>query len=347
MKLDISGIEFGGVKEDKNYDQSFLTRYVMVSELIKKYRVQQKKHGALHILDLGGYNGMARDMMPKDKITILDVFEDESLEDYIRVDSVGVPREDNSYDVVISTDVMEHIPPSERKRFVEEAIRVSRDLVIIAAPFEYGPLAFEEVVANQLYKGETKQDYIWLQEHRDYGLPERRWMEKLLASRSDVAFASFAHADYRVWSELLSAGYFIANNIAAVDKRLSKKLSHLNELYKRDFAKHDFPQDGYRTYFVISKQAAAVQVVTPRYDAEKAHEFMSEIRLSLGASIAGLTKNLYVAQENLRQHEKKVKDLERMLAEKDRLLQSKRHVLVNKIVNSAYRIPLVKKRANK
>ncbi len=52
-------------------------------------------------------------------------------------------------------------------------------------------------------------------------------------------------------------------------------------------------------------------------------------------------------EKNIQDYQQVVKHLELLLAEKERLLKSRRHVLVDKVVNGVYKIPMVKKRADK
>ena len=302
MNIDIQSIDFSKNNIHKRFDQSFITRYTIVTEIVKeiKLRTPELKGKSVKILDLGGYNGAARYLLADDHVTILDVFEDDTLEDYIRVDSVGIPTEDNVFDIVISTDTLEHISAEYRERFVIDAVRVAKYATIIAAPFELSSkaLASEELYANSVYVGATKSDYVWLQEHRDYHLPSRQWIESLIV-KHNYAFSRFSHSNVRLWGELITIGFFIANNIAAADAKMALGLKRLNARYFKTIAAVDFPDDGYRSIYVISKKYKDITVSLPVYDSEKIDSFVAECRNTLGKVIARMSKEHSAANESI------------------------------------------------
>lgn len=320
MKIDISNISFDDANLHKKYDQSFITRYIMVASIVKEMKKNLKINRPLHILDLGGYNGAARQLLQQDRVTILDVFPDEKLEDYIRVDSVGIPRDDNSFDIVISTDVVEHIPPEYRDTFLNDAIRVAKIATIIAAPFEHDTyeVAQEEMIANTLYQGATGEEYCWLKEHHDYGLPSRSWIESRLRNDTNLSFGRFSHSSLRLWGELISSGFFVANNVAAVDRNMARQLKALNREYFRSIAKIDFPENGYRTYYVISKEIKDISIRVPVYDKQAVDTFTKKARITLGKMIASLSRMMYEYREDVKRH---VEQDEHNYAEIERLRQ--------------------------
>ena len=52
-----------------------------------------------------------------------------------------LPLKDNEFDVVIASDVLEHVPPNQRKAVIGETLRVARRFVIFGFPC--GKLAWE------------------------------------------------------------------------------------------------------------------------------------------------------------------------------------------------------------
>lgn len=304
MQIDLSKISFTKAQVHKRYDQSFITRYAIVAEVVKEIKRSIDSERKLKILDLGGYNGLARQLLD-DQVTILDVYQDDTLEDYIQVDKVGIPCDDDEFDIVISTDVVEHIPGDKRDRFLHDAIRVAKYATIIAAPFEHnkGEVAFEEMIANTLYRGAVGgDDYHWLQEHRDNVLPKRSWIENELKKDKTVSYSRFSHSSLRLWSELLSTGFFVANNVAEVDKILGDKLKSLNDTYFDLIAPIDFPENGYRSFYVISKHFNKINVTVPSYDPGAVEQFTSEVRETLGGSIAKLSEMVYQYRLDVKRH---------------------------------------------
>jgi hypothetical protein len=82
-----------------------------------------------------------------------------------------LPFGNRSVDVVVSSDVVEHIPPQYRTQVLSEMVRVARTQVIIAVPC--GPASHEaEREVNDIYRKKTGTSHPWLKEHLLYGLPE-------------------------------------------------------------------------------------------------------------------------------------------------------------------------------
>jgi len=49
-------------------------------------------------------------------------------------DARALPFKDKSFDTVVMTEVIEHIPPEDRDRVIQELQRVARKIIIISAP---------------------------------------------------------------------------------------------------------------------------------------------------------------------------------------------------------------------
>ncbi len=89
----------------------------------------------------------------------------------VQADGTRLPFADGTFDAVVSSDVLEHVVPAGRDGFLAELSRVSRDLVVVAAPFDTAGVAGCEDLARRyaLFSAETPQPQ--LEEHRDNGLP--------------------------------------------------------------------------------------------------------------------------------------------------------------------------------
>ena len=95
-------------------------RHFTVTEKVRRYGKLIK-----HILDVGGASGTILEFLnpSKYKITIVDT-NDKSLTKIkdkriqkIKGNGCDLPFEDNSFDVVISVDTLEHVPDFEKKKF--------------------------------------------------------------------------------------------------------------------------------------------------------------------------------------------------------------------------------------
>ncbi len=89
----------------------------------------------------------------------------------MKADGTRLPFPTGAFDAVVSSDVLEHVAPEGRDEFLAELTRVSRDLVVVAAPFDTVGVAGCEELARRyaLFSAEAPQPQ--LEEHRANGLP--------------------------------------------------------------------------------------------------------------------------------------------------------------------------------
>jgi hypothetical protein len=125
----------------------------------------------LKVLDVGGYPGLIVDFIPDDDVTVVDMV-DAEFPGYIRADGARLPFEDASFDLVCTCDTLEHVPESDRSSFIAELARVSRDCILMTAPF-FDPRTrlAEEILYNYVFKV-LRADFVTLREHLDNGLPD-------------------------------------------------------------------------------------------------------------------------------------------------------------------------------
>jgi methyltransferase family protein len=88
-----------------------------------------------------------------------------------------LPFADQSFDAVVASDVMEHVPPEWRRSVVSEALRVSRKVVVIGYPCGTGFAADAELREWYLKRG--KEPPIWLQEHMMHPFPNGELFSEL------------------------------------------------------------------------------------------------------------------------------------------------------------------------
>jgi hypothetical protein len=82
-----------------------------------------------------------------------------------------LPLKDRQFDVVLASDVLEHIPVDLRPAVIQEAMRVARRLVIFGFPS--GPLAWQlDRELYGCYVSANRQPPDWLAEHMDAPFPE-------------------------------------------------------------------------------------------------------------------------------------------------------------------------------
>jgi Methyltransferase domain len=92
--------------------------------------------------------------------------------------AADLPLPDGSFDIVLASDMLEHIPPDLRKKVIREATRVARTLVIFGFPC--GVAAHDSDKAlKQNYLNRKMQVPDWLEEHMEAAFPESSLFQDL------------------------------------------------------------------------------------------------------------------------------------------------------------------------
>jgi len=242
------------------------------------------------ILDVGGHDGAIKDFLPGYNITIADIAEDKEAENYVQCNGANLPFADGSFDIVISCDVLEHVVQDDREDFIKEMLRVTNNYFLLCAPFETERIIMAEKLCDSFYKSMTNESYIWLKEHRKYVLPRKEWLEGLLDPHV-VNSTSLNHTSLGLWTLMLCSNFFLAGNIAAIDEELATELRSINEQYLQNIACVDFTKEGYRTFFIASKETK-INVVTPSYDEKRVNLFFENDLVTTGKVLAGMTKKI-------------------------------------------------------
>ena len=87
-----------------------------------------------------------------------------------------LPFRNGSFDVVVCSDVIEHLPPGDRPAAIRELVRVARLGVIVGFPFGEGAEQSDHYI-SRLYEGRGKPIPGWLKDHLDYGPVDERAVE--------------------------------------------------------------------------------------------------------------------------------------------------------------------------
>lgn len=225
----------------------YVGRYQLIGEIITRYFAGQTK--PKRILDVGGL-GSILDKLVGIPVTILDnEVVDEADDQMLGSGSDMAKVADDSYEVVVSSDTLEHIPPADRRSFLRELVRVSSDLVVICSPFgDYGA-AVQEATLQEIYTGFKGNSHRWLQEHVDYGLPTESKIVSYIPT--DASHIVIHHSHLQLWRDLLAAN-LLANDMN--DEPVHQKVEALNRLYNQEYLFNDFTASGYRNLIVISKK---------------------------------------------------------------------------------------------
>jgi SAM-dependent methyltransferase len=105
-------------------------------------------------------------------------------------DGARLPWADSTFDAVVSSDTLEHVPPGARPSFVAELARVSRDVVVLAAPFDTPGVAGAEELVRRFALLVTSSAQDQLEEHLENGLPDlEATRDTLAAGGAEVVMA--------------------------------------------------------------------------------------------------------------------------------------------------------------
>ena len=117
------------------------------------------------VLDVGGELDHLSQFISPAKIIVANLISGDVI---ITKDKLPFPKD--SFDVVCAIDVLEHIPKSNRERFVKNLIRVSSNKVILSFPIGTRQhILYEKNLEMWLVK--KKLDVVYLKEHIRFGLP--------------------------------------------------------------------------------------------------------------------------------------------------------------------------------
>ena len=177
------------------------TLYGLLIENILTQRKPEENGHSLDILDVGGYEGKLGWFLPEHtRLTILD--NKPAPEDgktlHVQGDARHLPFPDGHFDLVISSDMLEHVPVQDRGLVIREMLRVSSRYLILAAPFQSIYTEKAEEYINQQFLENAGQPHPFLKEHIEFGLPELGQVEQILAEQA-VSYLKIGEGNIYNW----------------------------------------------------------------------------------------------------------------------------------------------------
>lgn len=164
--------------------------------------------------------------------------------DFIVADATALPFPDQGFDAVVSLDVLEHIPVPLRTRAVAEMARVAGRAVIVGFPPEQVWVKDAEVDANSRWFELFGEDYIWLQEHKEFGLVETDEIVATLEA-AGLTVLRFGQGNAKLWASLMGAHF-----IKVKFPELEPLVSAADRLYNSRVFVGDHSDQPYREYCV-------------------------------------------------------------------------------------------------
>jgi len=233
-----------------SYDPTYISRYLILAGILETYKYHQGVK-SLKVLEVGGSGSILKNFVDVD-LTIVDILPNtDNQQNYVQGSALAMPLDSDNFDVVISCDIMEHIPENDREMFLKESTRVTKDLLIIAAPFNLTGVRDAEISANDYYKKMTGRDHRWLLEHILHELPDLKKSEMIL-EKQGLEVDHFSNTALNNWQLVTRSGLLLSKY--GDRPEFADYLRQINAYYLEHIVQNDFSINGYRTFVVASKK---------------------------------------------------------------------------------------------
>ncbi|GAC1654940.1 MAG: hypothetical protein NVS4B8_30130 [Herpetosiphon sp.] len=311
-------------------------RYHMLREAVDAAR------SALHlprlrVLDVGGFYETPegptlplQTFLPDDDVTVLDVVPCD-LPGYIRGDGTGLDFGNDSFDLVVSLDTLEHIPQAQRRTFWRELLRVAHHGVILLAPFGTADVDAAEEMLFAYIKAELNAEHQQLKEHREYGLPIlKEWLAYL--AEHDVPAQAFPTGFLDAWLGMM----LVKHMLLRIDPS-NMVQQMVDTFYNHHFFSTERRQPAYRYLIVAQKTDGLVKaveaVLQPTIGQQSvakdwATAFLPTVNAVLLRQVGRLLTEEHtlraVDQAAIADYRRQIGDLERLIAEHRELREADR-----------------------
>lgn len=218
--------------------------------------------------------------LPQATFLYTDLHAEGDEKDFVVADATALPFPEQGFDAVVSLDVLEHIPAPLRAKAAAEMARVASRAVIVGFPPDQPWVRDAEVDANGRWRELFGEDYVWLQEHKEFGLVDTAEIVAAFES-AGMTVLRFGQGNAALWSSLMGAHF-----IKVKFPELEPLVSAADRLYNSRVFAGDHSDQPYREYCVavrLPSDAARLQANPP---------FRADLDAEATALLSGLAGGL-------------------------------------------------------
>jgi len=231
-------------------------RYWLAAQLINAYAADSEPA----VLDVGGAGGYLARFRDNGRSISLDLNPSVEAAADIRGDGCHLPFRDKTFAAVVSLDTVEHIPPAQRRRFVEECLRVARDVAVFTFPAR-GTAEQLDVELNAFHHKLTGISHPYLADHCEHPLPQ---VDDILSAAISAGWQGQTLASGYAPRWLASAMTDLLLTCLPLAGRLRDRLHAYNNSV---FTLRDLSPPAYRSVVVLTSATALAHSVDPPVDA--------------------------------------------------------------------------------
>ena len=255
--------------------------------------------------------------------TDVTTFEDSSI---IEMPSDGsLPFPDDSFEIVLAMDVLEHVPGKIRARLLAECQRVAQRSLIIGGPVHSPEVTAAERAFAAFARTVSGRELEFLAEHVQFGLPQRG---DILGAIDEGAWhvVTVENAPLAEWQLFNAIDFLYASDVGEGEpKRATNALMNRRAFFRRESGPH------YRTFVcafsndadaaVVREFAASPAVVGPPLSplelSAQSSELLPRLQLDLRGARIDLERVISHKDSHIASFESELIEVRSGLAEKD------------------------------
>lgn len=227
-------------------------RYISLKEIIELIETEEGTAKGLSFLDVGGYPGDITAFLPGRRIFFLDTIQGR-IPDYIRGNAASLPFKNDSMDIVISSDMLEHLPPPSRTLVLDEMARVGKGWILVGCPIRQEEIENSEKIVGDLHKALLSKEHPWLKEHSHFGLPQEESLHEYF-SKKGLACLGIPNGNLLNWLFMMLVNEYI--NSIPENQYAAKAINHYFNL---QFSHTNRQVPVYRYIYAIHRDAGKVR----------------------------------------------------------------------------------------